>query len=419
MQSPVRAVEGSSVATGRKRVTPRSQSRAPLPLVPGAIVGRSFCVHHKIATGGMGEVWAGEHIQLRMRVALKVLRKDALDNSEIIARFSREAFLLGQIHSEHVARVVDFVTGRFGPVLVMEYIDGPSLAAVLASRRFSVEEAVELGMDIASALREVHAANVVHRDVKPANVILRPLRDGSHRAVFVDLGVSRLVPEARVDAEALTEITADDRALGTVEYMAPEQILSSRTVTPAADVYSLGAILFRSIAGQNVFGDVRAMDLMRMKLTADPPALDTGRADRVAKGLETVIARALARAPEDRYESADEILTDLSLLRDTARRVAREAVSNKPRSTPPPPPLPAPASKPAATPVFRRKRFWQWTVAALAVVFCSLLAIVFGTRPSPRVDNALAAGRCTILSGHVEGDKLALQIACDDVARRP
>ena len=374
----------------------------------------------------MGEVWAGEHVQLRLRVALKVLLKDALMNQEVIARFSREAFLLSQIHSEHVVRVLDFSTGRFGPVLVMEYVEGPGLGAVIQSRRFAVEEAIELGMDIANALREVHAANVVHRDVKPANLILRPLRDGTHRAVFVDLGVSRLVPEGRTDAEALTEITCDDRALGTVEYMAPEQILSSRSVTPAADVYSLGAILFRAVAGQNVFGDVRAMDLMRLKLSSESPALDTGRTDRVAEGFQSLVAKALARAPEDRYETADEILADLSLLRDTARRVGRD--TPKVRSTPPPLPSPR-ASHSIAWPSWaKQRRRWVVASAAVAVTF-ALVAIGLHARTTPpkvptSIEADLAAGHCTILSGRVEESpasgprKLALKIACDEVAAR-
>jgi serine/threonine-protein kinase len=414
-----------SFPTHAKRASGRVHVRGPLPLIPGAIVGRGFCVHHKIATGGMGEVWAGEHVELRLRVALKVLLKDALVNQEVVARFSREAFLLGQIHSEHVVRVLDFSTGRFGPVLVMEYVEGPGLGAVIQSRRFAVEEAIELGMDIANALREVHAANVVHRDVKPANLILRPLRDGTHRAVFVDLGVSRLVPEGRTDAEALTEITSDDRALGTVEYMAPEQILSSRSVTPAADVYSLGAILFRAVAGQNVFGDVRAMDLMRLKLSSDSPALETGRTDRVAEGFESLVAKALARSPEDRYETADEILADLSLLRDTARRVGREP---KVRSIPPPLPSPR-ASRSFAWPSWaRQRRRWVAASAAVAVTF-ALVAIGLHARATPpktstNIEAELAAGHCTILSGRVEDApasgprKLALKIACDEVAAR-
>ena len=305
------------------RITCVRTTRAPQPLAPGMIVGRRFCARRKVGVGGMGEVWLGEHVQLHFRVALKVLRKEALCNHELVARFSREAFLLGQIHSEHVARAIDFVSGRHGPVLVMEFVEGPALSVVLRSKRFTVEEAIILGTDIASALRELHAANVIHRDVKPSNIILRPLRDGSHRAVFVDLGVSRLMEEERdEDDEKLTEITSDDRAIGTMEYMAPEQILSSRTVTPGADLYALGAILYRAVTGRHVYGEEHGVSLARMKLSTTPPPLRTGRTDRVAVGFEALVARALAPSPEDRYEIADEVLADLSLLRDMARHAA-------------------------------------------------------------------------------------------------
>jgi serine/threonine-protein kinase len=149
----------------------------------------------------------------------------------------------------------------------------------------------------------------------------------------VDLGVSRLVSEAPLENE-LTDITCADRAVGTLEYMAPEQILSSREVRPAADLYALGAILFGAVTGRNVFDGVRGMSLARLKLTIDPPALDSGRSDRVAKGLEEIVSRALARAPSDRYELADEMLADLQLLRDTARNVATNAALKPARFLP-------------------------------------------------------------------------------------
>ncbi len=426
-------------------------SRAPQRLTPGTMVGRTFCVHHKIATGGMGEVWAGEHVLLRLRVAMKVLRPEAFGIPEVVARFQREAFLLAQIHSEQVARVLDFVDGRHGPVIVMELVEGPSLAAVLTSKRFAVEEAIELGMDIASALRELHAASVVHRDVKPANIILRPLRDGSHRAVFIDLGVSRMVAEGceRPEDEMLTEITAAHRALGTAEYMAPEQILSSRDVTPAADLYALGAILFRAVAGQKVFHSEHGADLMRRKLTTDPPPLETGRGDRVARGFEALVARLLTRKPEDRYETADELLADLSLLRDAARRVAQEharlqSVPPPPRSAPARTPVPATPSR-AARPSSRWRRSWRWVVAVAAFTLGAvgsmvLLRVVSARRapapppaiapaaaarapapPPSDVSAALATGQCTLVARDVDPPvstfdgrrHMALSLACE------
>jgi serine/threonine-protein kinase len=308
-------------------------------LVPGAVVVRRFRADRLIASGSMGEVWAGYDMRLKLNVAMKILRRKAQANHEIVARFSREAFLLGKIQTDRVARIYDFVArGRYAPVLVMELIEGPCLAQVVSTTQLAVEDAIDLGVDLAKALRELHAAKVVHRDLKPANVMLRPRPEGEYRAVFVDLGVSRMLSdEALDDCDQLTEITTADRCVGTIEYMAPEQILSSRTAKPVVDLYAVGAILFRAVAGHNVFGDLRGVDLARKKLSEAPPALDTGRSDIVARGFEDALARALSPSPDDRFEDAEELLAELSRLRDAACRggVARSATrpSLLPRST--------------------------------------------------------------------------------------
>jgi serine/threonine-protein kinase len=109
---------------------------------PGALVAGRYRVERRVAGGGMGEVWEGSHCELRLRVALKTLRLDMLGNNEVLARFSREAFLLGRVQSDHVARVFDFVVDpKLGPVLVTEFVEGPSLATLIESKRMSVEEA--------------------------------------------------------------------------------------------------------------------------------------------------------------------------------------------------------------------------------------------------------------------------------------
>jgi serine/threonine-protein kinase len=299
-----------------------ADSRADTPY-PGMAVAGRFRIERRIASGSMGEVWQGLHCDLRLRVAIKTLRKDMIANHEVVARFSREAFLLGRIQSDSVVRVLDFVPDRrLGPVLVTEFIDGPSLASMLDARRLTVEEGIDLAIDLLSGLRELHRARIVHRDVKPANILMRPLGDCEYRAVFVDLGVSRLVPTGGRTDDCLTEITTADRAVGTVEYMAPEQILSSRNVTSAADLYGVGAILYRAISGHHAFGEMRGVDLMKRKLSGPAPALLSGRSDQVARGFEEVVARALSAAPDERYEVADEMLADLSLLRDAARHAA-------------------------------------------------------------------------------------------------
>ena len=325
----------------------------------------------------MGEVWIGEHLHLPLKIAIKTLHVEALGIAEGVARFSREAFLLARIHSDQVAHVFDFAaSGKYGPVLVMEFVEGSTLSAVLQSKRFTVEEAIDLGIDLASALREIHAASVVHRDVKPANVIMRPCRDGVERAVFVDLGVSGLVPDVLRIEDQLTEITSADRAVGTIEYMSPEQILSSHDVRPSADLYGLGAILFRAVTGTNVFQDVRGMALARLKLTQDSPPLDTGRSDRVAKGLEKIVSRALSRAPDDRYELADEMLADLHLLRDAARHAARHpAVAAAIEPSRPPPAI-------ATVPARRVPRWLVRVAAALAALGLGVALALSATSPA-------------------------------------
>ncbi len=290
-------------------------------LSPGALVAGRYRVDRKIGSGGMGEVWAGEHVAIGLRVALKTLLPAAALDPKLVARFRREARLLGRLRSDRVARVVDFVEDRaFGLVLVMDFIEGDPLGRVLAARRLGIEEAIDVGVDVVTALSDLHHAAVVHRDLKPDNIILEPPRGGRRRAVIVDLGVSRLLADAQ--GEDVTSITQVDTAVGTLSYMAPEQLLSSSTVTGAADVYAVGAILYRAVAGEQVFGEADDAIAARNKITGEAPPLSLARVDRVARGFAGVVARALQRAPEQRFASAEEMQAELVMLQDLARAMA-------------------------------------------------------------------------------------------------
>jgi serine/threonine-protein kinase len=281
------------------------------------LVGGRFRVDRLIATGGMGEVWAAEQCATGMPVALKTLRADVCSNLEVVQRFKREALLLGRVRSDRVARVIDFlVDAKCGAVLVTEFVEGHSLADAPDPEPLPVERALELGIEIALALQDLHRARIVHRDLKPGNVILQPLEDGRSRAVIVDLGVSRVLsPDDEQNTDALTDITRTNIVLGTIGFMAPEQILGPREVTPTADVYSLGAILFRIVGGQNVFGGMSRIEQLRAKLQGEAPRLETGRTDALARGFEAVVSRALEREPTLRYASAEEMAAALSALR--------------------------------------------------------------------------------------------------------
>jgi serine/threonine-protein kinase len=287
------------------------------------IAGR-YRVDRKVGSGGMGEVWSGDHLAIGTRLALKTMLPAAAVNHEVVARFKREAFLLGRIRSDYVARVVDFVADdNFGLVLVMEFIEGVSLARVLTERNLTVEETVDVGCDLASALCDLHRAHIVHRDLKPGNVILSPQADGRHRAVVVDFGVSRLLSAGAEDEETITGITRTDMAVGTIEYMSPEQILNSRSVTGASDIYAVGAILFRAVAGHHVFGEVHGeSELAQYKLTQEAPPLPIAIHDRLGAGLRDAVARTLRRRPSERFTSAEQMVEAFSPLRDLVRLAA-------------------------------------------------------------------------------------------------
>jgi serine/threonine-protein kinase len=286
-----------------------------MDLAPGTLIAGQYRVERKIAEGGMGEVWIGMHAGGE-RVAIKRLLPEAARDHYLITRFKREAYLLSRIRSNHVTQVVEFITDEsFGMLLVMEYVEGDNLADMLEGRHvLSVEETLDIGIDLAHAIADLHRANLIHRDLKPENIIFRRLPSGERRAVIIDFGLSRLIdqPEERpAGEETLTGITRADSAIGTIAYMAPEQLISSRDVNQKADIYALGAILYRAAAGKNVFGCTDDMAYARQKLHEEAQPLDLARFDRSARALERIVTRALRRRPAERYQTIEAMLSDL------------------------------------------------------------------------------------------------------------
>jgi serine/threonine-protein kinase len=390
-------------ASGPRPVESTPPSSRPA-LASGRLLGGRYRLLHKVGAGGMGEVWAAEHVGLHVRVAVKVLLPKALAVAEIVARFEREAILLGRLHSEYAPRALDFFADpTFGPVLVTELVDGESLADVIKTP-MSLESAVELGIAVATAIGDIHRASVVHRDIKPSNVLLCRCPDGSRRAVILDLGVSRLVSED-LDGPEMADITTGDVVVGTIEYMAPEQILRCGAVTAGADLYALGALLFRAVTGGHLFGPgLDKLDTVRAKLTTDAPPLKTGRGDALSRGFAQVLSRALQRNPSARYETAEQLRADLEALRPIAVRPevlddeALETVSRRrPKATKPA----APATP--ATLAARRshRRLLAAMTAALALIGgavwgCANQADTVLAESGGSVDSTLQPGTATM-----------------------
>lgn len=310
---------------------------APMDFLPGAMIGDKYRLERKIAEGGVGEVWIGTDRNAR-RVAIKRLLADTAKDRELVARFRREAVLLGKLDSDYVARVIEQITDpKFGLILVMEFVDGDSLADVLDRRRkLPVAEVVAVGIDIAKAIRVLHEANIIHRDLKPENVIMRRLSGGLTRAALIDFGFARLDPHnqsKRPNDDALTGITRADTMLGTIAYMAPEQVLNSRDVGRAADVYALGAILYRALTGRHVFGDLEDVAYARAKLDGEAPPPNIDRVNVVAAGVAKVIMRAIKRRPADRFPTIEAMQKELETQRSAPVEDADAPTQNAPISS--------------------------------------------------------------------------------------
>lgn len=285
-------------------------------LEPGTIIGGKYSVTQRLGVGGMGEVWSGQSLADGSPVAVKIMLSAAALTREVWARFKREAQVLGRIQSDYVARVLDFVSDpQHGLALVMELIPGQPFSAILASEgRISVEAMTLIAVDVTRGLADLHAAKVVHRDMKPGNIVLNPRPGERDRAMIIDFGVSRILSDE--GEEEVTAITRDDRVLGTLEYMAPEQVLGSRTVTPVADLYAMGAMMYRAVAGHHVFGDLVEGKLVAAKLNEEAPRLETGRKDPASQRFASLVAKLLSRRPKQRIQTAEELLLELETIEE-------------------------------------------------------------------------------------------------------
>ena len=278
----------------------------PVQLVPGAQIA-SYVLESPLGSGAFGVVWLARKAVSQERVAIKVLHPEAAQSREVVERFRREAWALSRLTSPHIARMYEFLHGPpFGMALVMEYIEGELLSDVIKRAQFSIEDAIGLGIGVLSGVAEMQSVGIIHRDIKPENVILRPNQDGWHAVIF-DFNLSRIKdPKGK-----MSSLTSMHAAIGTVPYMAPEQLLDARRVDESSDVYSVGAILFRAVSGTLPF-DTR--ESLREKLQKEARPLETGRTDRLAFGFREIVGKSLRRRPADRYPNAQSMLDDFTKL---------------------------------------------------------------------------------------------------------
>jgi tRNA A-37 threonylcarbamoyl transferase component Bud32 len=277
-----------------------------------------FRLRERLGAGAAATVWRaerdGEDLALKLYDALVMESADARE------RFFREARIGAEIQHPNLVQIVD--AGRLDDgrcFLVMKRIDGASLAARIAGGpRLSVAAVVQIGIDVAGALAALHAAGVVHRDVKPANIVLR--RDG--RAVLTDLGLAR--------GALFRTVTRLDVAVGTLAYMSPEQAIG-RPLDGRADLWSLGVVLYELLAGRRPFSGQHEMELIYLLCNVDPPDL-RAQAPTIPGDLVAIVMRCLAREPEARHEGAAALEAALA---EVGRRLAAADTSASTPSTKP------------------------------------------------------------------------------------
>jgi eukaryotic-like serine/threonine-protein kinase len=279
-------------------------------LQAGADVG-PYHIVRQLGAGGMGVVWLAEDTRLNRKVALKTVKTADADTTEGRQRLMREARAAAALSHPHIATVHDVLDVEGKVIVVFEYVEGDTLSARLQRGALPVAEATEIAWQLADALAAAHAQGVIHRDLKPSNVVLGP--DG--RAKVLDFGIARLVP-AGADLHANAPGTIGGGLVGTPGYAAPEQYLS-RNVDGRADLYALGVMLYEMIAGRRPFPGNDPVALATAVLRDEAPRLASSSGAWVPPRLDALVARLLDCDPARRPSSGDEVLVELSPLRDT------------------------------------------------------------------------------------------------------
>jgi hypothetical protein len=264
---------------------------------PGQIIDERFAVDALLGAGGMGRVYRGRHLKLALPIAIKLLNGDLAADRRTVERFAREARAAMRIRSPHVVTVHDFGEIPPGiPFLTMEVIEGRSLNVLLADGgRLTAASVALLAVQLARGLVAAHGQGVIHRDLKPDNVLV--VRAGGDVAKIVDFGLAKIVGEAFGGGE----VTTMGRVFGTPAYIAPEQA-SGRPATAKSDVYALGAILYRARAGRKPF-EGSALELLAAHIGQGPPPLGDGALDRLISSLleKNPAARPDAAAVNERF----------------------------------------------------------------------------------------------------------------------
>jgi Tol biopolymer transport system component len=330
-------------------------------LPAGARLG-PYEIHSLIGAGGMGEVYKARDTRLERTVAIKLLPADLAERPDRRRRFEAEARAISALSHPNICTLFDVGEQDGRAFLVMEHLEGETLADRLTAGPLPAADVVRFGIQIAAALDHAHRAGIIHRDLKPSNVMLT-----ASGAKLLDFGLARrpiLEPVSPAQSTLSVDrdkLTAEGTIIGTVQYMAPEQ-LEGKPTDVRTDIFAFGTLVYEIATGRRAFeGDSQA-SLIASILTSQPPTISAAAADRgLPPALDHVIERCLAKTPDDRWQTARDVRLEMEWIAGGSKETARHAAA------------------PART-ARRRRELLAWAVAGVAVAGCVALWTVVGRR---------------------------------------
>ena len=331
-------------------------------MIPEAIA--HYQIIKKLGAGGMGEVYLAQDTKLDRKVAIKLIRADSLTNDNLKRRLVREAQSAAKLDHPNICAIYDVNEAGSFTFIVMQYIEGETLAECMEREPLNLSTALTIAEQAAEGLAEAHAHGIVHRDIKPQNMMLTP----RGQLKILDFGLAKQVLSSdSVDDEASTAmlLSKPGHVIGTMPYMSPEQV-QGEPLGPASDIFSLGIVLYEMLAGKHPFKDQSAAVTMSRILLGEPTATEQFKT-QVSPALKTLLEKMLRKDKAARYQDAQHFLADLRQLPSThaADNAQTEIVDNTPRRN-------------VSDRIFSKSTIGKW-----ALIACALTLVVAVIALSP------------------------------------
>jgi len=285
-----------------------------------SIILDRYVIKDKIGAGGMGQVYLAEHQRMEREVALKVLPPDLVKNQESVQRFHQEVKAAAKLSHRNIVTAYDANEDQGTHFLVMEYVPGKDLSStVRINGPLSVEVALDMIKQVSSGLGYAHQRGIIHRDIKPANLLL----DEEGVVKILDMGLARI--DSPGEADDGQGLTGTGMVMGTVDFMAPEQALDTRSADGRSDIYSLGCTLFYLLTGKPLFTDDTVMKKLMALQTQSAPSLSECRGG-ITPEVEDLYQKMVAKKPEERFQSMTEVAQAIERCTSKATTGATEAL---------------------------------------------------------------------------------------------